>query len=198
MTNVTPELHAAAATVTTTLVPPAAGSAASSQIKRTGTWNKSLKVRRGRTRPISAGTTIGEEPDQSSVEAYSERIAALDRMRLGSEDHDDLAIRAYRENVECWWVLYKSWKQSREPSRLHWQRWLQDVKRKGVEERDYWPEPPPVLEIPCVMTKVHEATIKHELMQRLAQTETVQQMEAVERMSTLQRLELSSTALITL
>lgn len=96
-------------------------------------------------------------------------IENIERYRLPVEEKLELARTICRESVEIWWRAYQVYKISRADSARMWITWrstLADLQLEGID-RELWPEPPPVIQVPEELLSFEPRTIKHKVLLRL-------------------------------
>lgn len=80
-------------------------------------------------------------------------VGRFEHCRLEEDTRMEIVARLFRENVDRWYEEYQLFKDSTTSSRLKWLVWRQKLREVGTYMRDLWPEHPPVVEYPQVITQ---------------------------------------------
>jgi len=119
------------------------------------------------------GAELALGPAPGPGAAPRARWPSLEAWRLSPEEREQLAALAFRENLDAWWELYRSFKQARPASSRAWVAWRLALVELDFCSHDLWPEHPPVMEYPEELTKLRNGVLKRAINARLQQSRSL-------------------------
>ncbi|CAE8596887.1 unnamed protein product, partial [Polarella glacialis] len=85
---------------------------------------------------------------------------AMEPLRLGQAKHEEIASSLLSDNLDSWWLHYRSFKQNELVSRQTWIDWRQNLKLLVDYNPELWPEKPEVLAYPEELVRVHRNALQ--------------------------------------
>lgn len=101
-------------------------------------------------------------------------MALLDKYRLSKEVRNSIAESMLHENTSRWWTRYQEYKEECQVFQEEWRKWRLEVMALGKENKNSWPELPPIPRFPYELTKVDQKVLKSRVFAMLKEGEAGQ------------------------